>query len=175
MIKETARHIRHIAAVLALAAAVSCIRDRIPQGADLTLGDRLPEFSVVLDDGTTTGTEDLVGNVSCIMFFHSSCPDCQQAMPRVQKLYENYGEEVKFVCISREEGAETIRAYWQGNGFTLPWSAQEGREIYNLFATFAVPRIYISDADGIIRAIFTDSPVPTYEDMETAVLDLLQE
>ena len=92
MIKETARHIRHIAAVLALAAAVSCIRDRIPQGADLTLGDRLPEFSVVLDDGTTTGTEDLVGNVSCIMFFHSSCPDCQQAMPRVQKLYENYGE-----------------------------------------------------------------------------------
>lgn len=175
MIKETARHIRHIAAVLALAAAVSCIRDRIPQGADLTLGDRLPEFSVVLDDGTTTGTEDLVGNVSCIMFFHSSCPDCQQAMPRVQKLYENYGEEVKFVCISREEGAETIRAYWQVNGFTLPWSAQEGREIYNLFATFAVPRIYISDADGIIRAIFTDSPVPTYEDMETAVLDLLQE
>ena len=175
MIKETARHIRHIAAVLALAAAVSCIRDRIPQGADLTLGDRLPEFSVVLDDGTTTGTEDLVGNVSCIMFFHSSCPDCQQAMPRVQKLYENYGEEVKFVCISREEGAETIRAYWQENGLTLPWSAQEGREIYNLFATFAVPRIYISDADGIIRAIFTDSPVPTYEDMETAVLDLLQE
>lgn len=175
MIKETARHIRHIAAVLALAAAVSCIRDRIPQGADLTLGDRLPEFSVVLDDGTTTGTEDLVENVSCIMFFHSSCPDCQQAMPRVQKLYENYGEEVKFVCISREEGAETIRAYWQKNGFTLPWSAQEGREIYNLFATFAVPRIYISDADGIIRAIFTDSPVPTYEDMETAVLDLLQE
>lgn len=175
MIKETTRHIRHIAAVLALAAAVSCIRDRIPQGADLTLGDRLPEFSVVLDDGTTTGTEDLVGNVSCIMFFHSSCPDCQQAMPRVQKLYENYGGEVKFVCISREEGAETIRAYWQENGFTLPWSAQEGREIYNLFATFAVPRIYISDADGIIRAIFTDSPVPTYEDMETAVLDLLQE
>ena len=72
--------------------------------------------------------------------------------------------------------AECASRQIRGSDCSCPtWSAQEGREIYNLFATFAVPRIYISDADGIIRAIFTDSPVPTYEDMETAVLDLLQE
>ena len=189
--------IRRLAPVLVAVCLTSCIKDRIPQGADLEAGDRLPEFSVTMDDGSTISTADMLGGISCIVFFHTGCPDCQKTLPLVQELYDRYGvtgqisgnatngktdndmssemaqNPVRFLCISREEGAEPIAGYWAANGYTLPYSPQEGREIYNLFATFAVPRIYISDRDGIIRSIFTDNPVPTLEELEAAILALL--
>lgn len=51
----------------------------------------------------------------------------------------------------------------------MPYSAQEDRHIYELFAGTRVPRIYMSE-DGIIRAVFTDDPLPGYDDLK-AVLD----
>ena len=104
------------------------------------------------------------------MFFHTGCPDCQQALPRMQRLYDTYHRQgVQFALISREEGASTIEDYWQTNGFTMPYSAQEDRTIYELFAKSRVPRVYISDNGGRVRAIFTDDPVPTYEELVVAL------
>ena len=74
--------------------------------------------------------------------------------------------------ISREEGVESISQYWQESEFTMPYSAQNDRKIYELFAKTRVPRVYICN-DGVIRAIFTDQPEnPTYEVMKTALESL---
>ena len=54
----------------------------------------------------------------------------------------------------------------------MPYAARPDREIYNLFATSVVPRIYISDAAGIVRYIMTDSPNPD-EATITSALDKL--
>ena len=169
--------IRRLTPILLLAGVclVSCIRDRIPQGADLEIGERLPEFSVTMNDGSTVSTADLLGDISCIVFFHTGCPDCRKTLPLIQQLYDRYeSAEFRFLCISREEGAAEIAEYWTEHGYTMPYSAQESREIYNLFATYAVPRIYISDIDGVIRSIWTDNPLPTFDELETALLDAMQ-
>ena len=60
----------------ALMLAVSaCIRDKIPEGAELGPGDRLPEFSVILDDGSVVSTGDLSGKVSVIVFVPTVRPN----------------------------------------------------------------------------------------------------
>ena len=167
------------AAVLALSSQ-SCIKDRMPRGTDISAGDPIPEFTVTMSDGSEISFSDLYGSVSCIVFFHTGCPDCQKALPSIQRLYNTYAippestdSGVKFLCISREEDGASVAGYWEENGFTLPYSAQEDRTIYNLFATFTVPRIYLSDREGIIRAIYTDNPVPEYEELEQDVRALL--
>lgn len=190
--------IRRLAPVLVAVCLTSCIKDRIPQGADLEAGDRLPEFSVTMDDGSTISTADMLGGISCIVFFHTGCPDCQKTLPLIQQLYDRYSVseqtsgnntisdeagsntvpdiaagQVRFLCISREEDAGSVEEYWTEHGYTMPYSAQESREIYNLFATYAVPRIYISDIDGVIRSIWTDNPLPTFDELETALLDAM--
>ena len=144
----------------------SCIKEK-PTGTDLVIGDVIPDFEVTMNDGSVVTGQSLRQTPSCVVFFHTSCPDCQQALPVLQDLYDKYAQKgVNFALISREDEDENVSAYWKENGFTMPYSAQSTREIYNLFAQTRVPRIYICDKGGIIRAIYTDDPVPGFEELD---------
>ena len=137
------------------------------------MGDKLPDFEVVMSDGSVVSNESLKGNISLVMFFHTSCPDCQQALPRVQYIYNEYLQKgVSFALIGRECGKAEIEAYWSENGLNMPYSAQNDRGVYNIFASSRIPRIYISDENGTVRYIFTDDPVATLEDLKSS-LDVL--
>lgn len=139
-----------------------CIKEK-QTGADLKVGDILPDFEVVMNDGSVVTDEILKEKVSVVMFFHTTCPDCQQALPIMQNIYDEYASKgVVFALISREEGSEDIAGYFNENGLKMPFSAQNDRKVYELFAKTRIPRIYINDRDGIIRYIYTDDPVPSY-------------
>ena len=166
--------------VLCLAAFCSalflsgCILEK-DSGADLKVGDHLPDFSVKMNDGRVVTDEDLIGSVSCVVLFHTSCPDCQNTLPSIQRLYDEYAPEtVRFALISREEGAEEIESYWTEKSYNMPYSAQLTRKVYNKFASSRIPRVYISDKDGIIRYIYTDNPIPTYGELKSCLESLIR-
>ena len=140
-------------------------------GQELVVGDRIPDFEVVMNDGRRVSDEDLLGNVSLIAFFHTACKDCQQELPMLQRFYEAY-PRYPLICISREEGADSVSAYWTKEGFTMPYSAQDDRTVYQLFARQVVPRIYVVDAEGVIRYIYTDNPLVSFEELEKAVFSV---
>ena len=143
--------------------------------ADLKPGDALPDFEVVMNDGTAVSDDDLKGSVSVVMFFHTTCPDCQQALPRMSRIYDEYlGKGVVFALVSREQAEEDIRLYWEANGFEMPYSAQNDRYVYEKFAKTRIPRIYVNDRNGIIRHIFTDDPVPSYDDIKSSIDGLIR-
>ena len=150
----------------------SCIKDK-QTGADLVVGSNIPDFTVLMNDGSTVSGESLRNGVSCIVFFYTGCPDCQKTLPAVQRIYDEYSVHgVSFALISREETDDTISKYWQSNGYTMPYSAQSDRSVYELFAKTRVPRVYICK-EGLIKHIFTDTPAPpSYEDIKTAVEEL---
>lgn len=157
--------------ILSILCLLSCIKEK-QKGVDLAIGDRIPSFSVTMNDGTVVIGEELSHGVSCIVFFTTVCPDCRQTLPHVQSVYNEFSEKgVKFALISREEGFESIQTYWSEHNFTMPYSAQTDRKIYELFAQTRVPRIYICK-NGLIRAIFTDNPNPVYEDIVQVLNDL---
>ncbi len=152
----------------------ACIKEE-PAGADLKVGDVVPDFVVVMNNGKLLSNEDLKGNISVIMFFHTSCPDCQQALPIMQKIYDEYKPEgVSFALISREDHKKDIEFYWNKEGLKMPYSAQKDRSVYELFAQTRIPRIYINDRNGIIRHIYTDDPVPSYDDLKTSLDKLIR-
>ena len=138
------------------------------------VGDMLPDFTVTMNDGRVVTSDSLRNTASVVMFFHTTCPDCQQALPRVQRLYDKFSSEgVAFVLISREEEAASIAAFWQANGLTLPYSPQSDRRVYELFAHSRVPRIYVSNRQGVVTHIFTDKPLPACEEMAEILQDML--
>lgn len=77
------------------------------------------------------------------------------------------------MCISRAENEESVEAYWQKNGLSLPFSGQSDEAVYNLFAQHTIPRIYVIDTSGIIRYQFIESM--TLNELQTSLHSLLSE
>ncbi|MDE5642347.1 MAG: peroxiredoxin family protein [Muribaculaceae bacterium] len=121
-----------------------------PGGSVIKPGDALPSFIVTLSDGTELNSATVAGEGGVICFFNTACGDCRLHLPRLQARYES-GERIW--CISREEDAGSVDAYWQANGLTMPWSAQEGREVYSLFAHSGIPRQYTVAPGGTVTAV----------------------
>ncbi len=156
-------------AILVVAMCESCIMEKEAEVNEyVRIGDTLPDFEAEMNNGEIVNTESLRGKDSMIVFFNTDCSDCREELPEVQKFWEEYGEEITIVCISRAEVAEQVANYWEENGLTLPYSAQDDRNIYNLFATSIIPRIYISGPDLIVRQIYTCNPLATYEELRNA-------
>ena len=162
-----------VSALLAALCLSGCIKENV--GADLKVGDRLPDFTVTMNDGTVVSDDSLMGNVSCVMFFHTTCPDCQATLPVVQSIYDEYHQKgVLFALISRGQAADDIDIFWEEKGLNMPYSAQESRYVYNKFASTRIPRVYICDKNGIIRYIFTDDPIPVYDDLMSSLESLIR-
>lgn len=165
---------------IVLLSVSSCITDDDDPG-DFALvpGDALPEFSVRMNDGKTLDTQSFLGKVGVIVFFHTDCPDCQKELPVIQKVYDTYKEnpDVLLSCISRSESGSEVQAYWEKHSFTLPFSAQNDDAVFSLFASHTIPRILITDKEGIIRAVYTDDPLATYQelakDIDAVLIDKL--
>lgn len=154
----------------------SCIREEVPAGQDVVKpGDVLPDFSVVLNDGSELSRKSLEGKVAVLVFFHTGCPDCRKELPVIQQLYEEYAvhEGVGIYAISREEGREEVGDYWVENSLTIPYSAQDDRRIYELFSTSGIPRVYVCGQDGRIVSMYSDNPIATYSQLSEDVENTL--
>ena len=85
--------------------------------------------------------------------------------------------DVLLSCISRSESGSEVQAYWEKHSFTLPFSAQNDDAVFSLFASHTIPRILITDKEGIIRAVYTDDPLATYQelakDIDAVLIDKL--
>ena len=115
-----------------LLAGCSGIDTDAPGEDPVKVGDPVPAFSVTMQDGNNFNSRELGGMPAMIVFFHTSCADCQRTLPLVQQVYERYGPAgVRFVCIARAQGAAEIQTFWQQYRLTLPWSAQEDRSVYS--------------------------------------------
>lgn len=164
---------RRLSIIISVLMISACIKDD-HHGADLKIGDVIPDFTVLMNDGSVVTDDELKENVSVVMFFHTSCKDCQQALPIMQQIYDGYASNgVRFALISREDTQSNISAYWEGNLFTMPYSAQEDRKVYELFAKTRVPRVYLTK-EGLIKSIYTDSPVPDYDTLYESLNILLK-
>ena len=138
-----------------------CVNDDEPDIRSLVaVGDRLPQFEVVMNDGRTVATADLAGSKAVVVLFTTSCYDCRNYLPVVESLHRER-PALPIICIARSEDASALKAYWKANGLTVDYSAQTDAAVYSLFATGGVPRTYISDASLTVIAEWDDSPVPT--------------
>ena len=124
------------------------------------VGDRVPVFTVnmVADGKSTMFTTDHLTGETVIIFFHTSCADCRRELPRLNDYYLQHRDEPGFqmVAISRAEGADTIESFWTELGLQIPYSAQEDRHIYDLFASSVIPRVYFISAQGFVTRVWVE-------------------
>lgn len=142
----------------------SCVNDPAPDEPwSVGVGEPMPRFEVTLLDGTVVTQAD----VELVCLFNTSCADCRAELPVLQQLHERH-PELRMVCIARAQGTASVAAYWAEQGLTLPVSPQLTADVYHLFASSVIPRIYIASG-GIITATFADNPLPSLDILEKSL------
>lgn len=146
------------ALILAMAAIVmlSCISEDSPggDGSRVRTGDPAPEFTV----GDFSSPEDFTGRKSLLVFFIKGCPDCGRELPFVEYAYQQLSD-LQVIAIGRGETEESIERYWSEMGLDtgIPRYPDTSKAIYNLFAEYKVPRIYLIDETGTIVWMATEN------------------
>lgn len=134
---------------LALCAAMSASAqtpDRVK------VGDKVPQFTVTMVDGTTVNIADLRGKVVLLNFWATWCPPCRAEFKRVpQEIVERFkGEDFVFLPISRGEDKATVEAFLKKEGYTFAAGLDPDQKIFKLFAEKSIPRNFLIDRKGVV-------------------------
>lgn len=160
-------------AIMTLVAAMGiagCVCDEVEPVVDyVVVGDRIPQFSVIMSDGQEVTDASLAGYISMIVFFNTGCEDCRAELPVIQRLHEAY-PDLHIICIAREETGESIEKYWSRNHMNIPYSPQADRKVFNMFASESIPRIYIVSPNLTVIATFDDTDMPDFNTLATLYL-----
>ena len=102
--------------IISLLSLTACIHEELPPegGFALEEGAPLPEFSISNPDGTVS-KKDLENKFALIIFFSTTCSDCQKAFPDISTLYHTYKDDpsVCVLLIARGETEEQVAAYFR--------------------------------------------------------------
>ncbi len=131
------------------------------------VGDTTPYFDLLGPDGKQLSSLSLEGQCYILNFFDTRCPDCQQLMPVLQRIYDKYHQTVPIVNVPRSQTREDVLDYWNKHGFTMPFYIPSDRNLYYKFATSIIPRTYVIDSNGTVLATFDDSPIADYETLDS--------
>lgn len=121
------------------------------EGDIVKVGDKMPAFTLVSDDGQQILSSSLKGKVILINFFATWCPPCQKELAEVQKtLWPKYEDDKNFalLVIGREHTDAELAKYNEKKGFTFPLYPDKNRTVYGAFAKNLIPRSYLIDKNG---------------------------
>lgn len=91
---------------------------------------------------------DAEGKVVIVNFWATWCPPCRAEMPSLQKLYNDYKDDVVFVFLTNED-ASVVKGYLDKNNYSLP-SYNQYTATPKEFNVSSIPRTFVIDKNGFI-------------------------
>jgi len=97
--------------------------------------------------GTIFNFEKTKEKVVLVNFWATWCPPCIAEMPSLQKLYNDYNNNIEFVFISNES-FETINSFLEKNNYTFKVYNEASKS--DFFNVRGIPRTFLIDKHGKI-------------------------
>ena len=140
--------------IIAAALVLTAVGNRANSSAGTVsprIGYRAPDFTVKTLEGTeVTAWEQLVAPVY-INFFATRCHFCKIEMPYIQSLYEEIGDDVTFMIVDVRESGETVKAYFESAGWTVPVYLDSLGIAGAKYNVRGLPTSFFIDGEGVIR------------------------
>ena len=147
--------------IISLLSLTACIHEELPPEGGFALEEGEPVFKVMADraiwlksmpDTGRVSKKDLGNKFALIIFFSTTCSDCQKAFPDISTLYHTYKDDpsVCVLLIARGETEEQVAAYFREHQYNMKFFADPDLNVYSLFADNTIPRVFLADKDGTI-------------------------
>lgn len=142
-----------IISFLLLFSLLSCIKDDAEEVGtfELKVGDTLPAFTISNQEENLSAT-DLQNKVALVIFFNTTCTDCQRALPEMDALYNSYhsNPSVRVLLIARGQSEKEVGDYLSTTNCLFNYFTDPARKVYSLFAEATIPRLFLAGKDGKI-------------------------
>lgn len=147
------------------------------RGYTVKVGDKAPDFSFELIDGTVKKLSDLKGKTVMLQFTASWCGVCRKEMPFIESEIWQLHKEKNFylVGIDRDEPLDKVKKFKEQTGVTYPLALDPDAEIFQLFAQkdAGVTRNVIIDETGKIVYLTRLFNREEFDDMKEKIETLL--
>jgi peroxiredoxin len=113
--------------------------------------EKLRPFKLKSLEGPERTLSDVLGKATLVVFFFPTCPYCNAAFPKVQKLYDTYREQgLSMVWINVLPDEQKLIPEWRTkHGYTVP-VLLGGRSTPNEYKVRMTPTHYLLDGRGEI-------------------------
>jgi thiol-disulfide isomerase/thioredoxin len=140
-----------LAFVLAWLASVPVLRGEPDGRSGSRVGEPAPELSLEALDGRRWSLDDADGRLVWVNFWAISCEPCRTEMPAMQRLAEEYPDELLVLGVDWGEAREDVTDFVTRYGIEYPILLDPGLEtFYRWAATDGLPRHYFIGAGGTV-------------------------
>lgn len=133
-------------------------------------GNRAPDFALRNLEGDLLKLSDFTGKKVILNFWATWCPPCRAEMPHMEKVYNDYADEVVVLAVNlthTEKNEAAISDFADNYGLTFPIVLDANGETSQTYRIRAYPTSYIVDSLGIIQEIYPGAI--SYEIMTKAI------
>ena len=121
----------------------------------LKVGDQLPEFVSVNQDGETVNSQDLLGKKLVIFFYpKANTPGCTAEACNLRDNYDKFTKQNYVILGVSADSAKAQGKFKEKFNFPFPLIADEEREMLNTFEVWGPKKFMGKTFDGIHRTTF---------------------
>ncbi|MFT3737293.1 MAG: TlpA disulfide reductase family protein [Breznakibacter sp.] len=110
------------------------------------VGSAVYDWMLVGLDGDTLKMSTQKGQILFVNFWATWCPPCVAEFPAIQRLYDSFGDKVKFILVS-DEPSGIVARFMEENEYRMPVYRSIGAVPSDLGST-ALPTTFIVTKDG---------------------------
>lgn len=101
--------------------------------------------------GEKINTEDMLGEVIVVNIWFKNCQPCENDIPGLVGLYNNYREKgVNFIGVNINSNKTTLINFCENNGINWPQFHDPGQTVLDQWDISVAPVFFIIDRDGNI-------------------------
>jgi peroxiredoxin len=123
---------------------------------------RAPGFCLADTTGEWRDLYDYRGKVVVIEFMQTTCPHCAAFVPKLSAIAQKYAGKVQVLSIALPpDNPKSMMEFVKGHNITYPLLMDMGQVAasYVRVPNLHFPRVYLVDADGMIRGNWEEGPL----------------